>query len=286
MPDVANWVFLEVLRGAEAVLRGAGLDLLLYNLGDDSGLFDALSLCERVDAALVLCPPLTPVTPTEIEILGFLLKEPVVLVGASVPGFPSVRVDDVGGARTAVQHLINLGHRRIGLISGEAAGDGSDNRETALSTASADRRRGYREALAAAGIECDPGLEAVGGFTWRGGERAMAELFSVESPPTAVFVADDEMAMGALRALRRARLRVPEDMSVIGFGGHDKAEVFELTTVVQPLARQGKIAAELLLSLLDAVPDASQNLDASEVVVLPVSIEIRDTTCRPASGTT
>ncbi|TFE27095.1 LacI family transcriptional regulator [Frankia sp. B2] len=280
--DLTGWVFLQVLRGAEAVLREAGLDLLLYNPGDDSGPFDALPLRKRVDAVLVPCPPLTLMEMRSLQALNI----PGVLVGASVPGFPSVRVDDVGGARTAVQHLINLGHRRIGLISGEAAGDGSDNRETALSTASADRRRGYREALAAAGIECDPGLEAVGGFTWRGGERAMAELFSVESPPTAVFVADDEMAMGALRALRRARLRVPEDMSVIGFGGHDKAEVFELTTVVQPLARQGKIAAELLLSLLDAVPDASQNLDASEVVVLPVSIEIRDTTCRPASGTT
>ncbi|OHV57748.1 hypothetical protein CgIS1_01020 [Frankia sp. CgS1] len=121
MPDVANWVFLEVLRGAEAVLRGAGLDLLLYNLGDDSGLFDALSLCERVDAALVLCPPLTPVTPTEIEILGFLLKEPVVLVGASVPGFPSVRVDDVGGARTAVQHLIKVTVADVWSLCGVAA---------------------------------------------------------------------------------------------------------------------------------------------------------------------
>ncbi|WP_242606456.1 LacI family DNA-binding transcriptional regulator, partial [Protofrankia symbiont of Coriaria ruscifolia] len=243
VPYVTRWFSAQIVSGAEAVLRAEGLDLLLYNLGDEAGrvrIFDALR--KRVDAVLVLGRPLTP---TESEVLH-TLDVPVVLVGATVPGFPSVRTDDVAGARAAVQHLINLGHRRIGLISGE----GSDDGEPMHFTASQDRRHGYRQALAAAGIECDPGLESVGDFTWRGGTRAMAELLSVQSPPTAVFAASDEMAMGALEALRRAGFRVPEDMSVIGFGGHDMAELFGLTTIAQPVVRQGEIAARLLLDLL------------------------------------
>ncbi|WP_242606260.1 DUF3052 family protein [Protofrankia symbiont of Coriaria ruscifolia] len=334
VPDVTSWVFAQVVSGAEAVLRAAGLDLLLYNLGDDAGrvrFFDALPLRKRVDAVLILCPPLTL---TEIEFLQ-ALNIPVVLVGATVPGFASVRVDDVAGARAAVQHLINLGHGRIGLISGGAVGDESGDREPVPFTAPTDRPRGYRQALAAAGIECDPGLETAGHFTVQGGAQAMAELLSIQSPPTAVFAASDEMAMGALRTLRHAGLRVPEDMSVIGFDGHDMAELFDLTTIVQPAARQGKIAAELLLNLLDrerrsstdpsnnatgesvggarvtgdgsaafaaethpptggpgsltdTVPAASPDQDAFSPdqgapmpIVVPTSIQIRDTTCPP-----
>lgn len=229
--NVAEWSSAQVVNGAEAVLRPAGLDLLLYSPGR-ARFLNVLWLRKLVDAVLIVCRSLTP---AEIVIL----RTPdvsVVRVGVTVLGFASVRVNDVAGARMAVQHLINLGHRRIGLISGGAIGDESGDHETALLVAPTDRRRGYREALAAAGIECDPGLEAAGDFTVQGGKKAMAELRSVESPPTAVFAVNDEMAMGALWTLRCAGLRVPEDMSVIGFDGHEMEEPFDLTTIVQPPA--------------------------------------------------
>ncbi|WP_322768007.1 LacI family DNA-binding transcriptional regulator [Frankia sp. Cr1] len=256
VPYVTRWFFAQIISGAEAVLRAGGLDLLLYNLGDDAGrarFFDAVPLRKRVDAVLVLCLPLTPM---EIEVLQ-ALNVPVVVVGAAVPGFAGVRIDDVAGATVAVRHLINLGHRRIGLISGGATGEGSDDREPMRFTAPTDRRRGYRHALRSAGIPLDSRLEAAGHFTVRGGEQAMAELLSAQAPPTAVFAESDEMAMGALRTLRRAGLRVPDDLSVVGFDGHEMAELFDLTTIVQPVVRQGEIAAQLLLSLLRQETPAS-----------------------------
>ena len=139
------------------------------------------------------------------------------MVGVEVEGFSSVTIDDVSAAASAVQHVLNLGHKRVALISG-------DPEDSTMFTVPRDRRAGYRAALEVGGIPLDPSLEVQGDFTAAGGQRAAAELFTRRRPPTAIFAESDEMAFGAITTLSRLGLRVPEDVSVIGFDDHPLAE--------------------------------------------------------------
>src|SRR5262249_48892241 len=154
-------------------------------------------------------------------------------------GVSSVSIDDVEGGRRATQHLINLGHERIGIISGRPL--------PSPFTPERDRYRGYLEALEQAGIRPDLDLVTNGFFTVEGGEDAIAALLAQPRPPTAVFAISDEMAFGALTALRRHGLSAPQDISVVGFDGHDMSELLGLTTVEQPVAEIGARAARALL---------------------------------------
>ena len=265
VPFITRWFFSEVISGAEEVLRDRGVDLLLYNLGHVKGrerYFSGEALRRRADAVLVLCLPLSD---AELAALGGA-RIPVVLVGANVGDCPSVRIDDVAGARTAVQHLVNLGHERIALISG-TPGDPMGF------TTQFDRRQGYRETLAAAGLPADPELDVGGDFTVEGGERAMAQLLSRPNPPTAVFAESDEMAFGALRILRHAGLSA-QDISLIGFDDHALADLMDLTTIAQPVRKQGARAAQLLLDVLDG-------RGGERRITMPTQLIVRGTT-RPA----
>lgn len=272
VPYIDRWFFGQVISGLERELRTQGYDLLLYNLGGDVGrdrFFAEMPLRRRVDAVLVLSLPLTD---GEVERLR-ALRVPVGLVGASVEPFSCVRIDDVAGASTAVRHLVNLGHRDIALISGGA--DAPMHFTTPL-----DRRRGYLEVLAEAGIEYDPELEAAGDFTMAGGERAMSQLLGRSRQPTAAFALSDEMAFGAMRALRKSGLRVPDDVSIVGFDDHDMADLLDLTTVTQPVVEQGTAVARLLLDRLAAGRYAEVS---QEVVSLPTRLVVRGST-RPRSA--
>ncbi|GAA3440187.1 LacI family DNA-binding transcriptional regulator [Kutzneria kofuensis] len=263
VPYVARWFFGTVIAGAEAVLREAGLDLVVYGVADApsrSRFFEQMPLRRRVDAVLVLCLPLTD---READALR-RLRVPVVLVGAAVPGFSSVRIDDLSAAAEAVRLLVHLGHRRIGLI-GEA-----DPAPHGFTTPAL-RRFGYLRALAEAGIEPGPGWQVAGGFTAGGGEAAMARLLAGPGQPTAVFAMSDEMAFGALRALRRNGVAVPEEVSLVGFDDHELAAALDLTTVAQPVAAQGARAAELLL-------DELRHQRPPTEVVFPTTLVRRATT--------
>jgi DNA-binding LacI/PurR family transcriptional regulator len=263
VPYITRWFFAEVISGAEQVLRDQGMDLLLYNLGHVEGrerYFSGEALRNRADAVLVLCLPLSD---AELEALGGA-SIPVALVGADIEHCPSVRIDDVAGARTAVRHLVNLGHERIALISGERS-------EPMGFTTPIDRRRGYRETLEEAGLPADPGLEVAGDFTVEGGANAMAELLARRDPPTAVFAESDEMAFGALRTLRNAGLSAPRDISLIGFDNHALADLMDLTTIAQPVREQGARAAQLLLDVLDGHGGERR-------ITMPTRLVVRGTT--------
>lgn len=241
-PYVGRWFFGQVLSGAERVLREAGFDVLLIALPDDAArteFFARMPLRRKVDAVLVLTLPLTS---TQMDQLR-QLDVPIGTVGSVVPGLNGVSIDDVAGARMATNHLINLGHTRIGLIGG------GDSIPTHFVTPD-DRRDGYREALASAGIEVPAEYEVDGSYTTEGGEAAMAELLGLPVPPTAVFAQSDEMAMGALSAIRRAGLDCPRDISLVGFDDHQLARVFDLTTIAQPAELQGELAAMQILANL------------------------------------
>ncbi len=276
MPFLGRWFFSEVLDAAEPVFREAGLDLLLYHVGDRESrrkYFSVDLLRKRVEGVLLVSLPLTD---AEIEVLHSL-GIPVCTVGVALEGFRSVTIDDVSAARLAAQHLVNLGHERVALIAG-------DTEDPTLCGAPRDRRAGYRSVLEEAGTGLDPGLEARGDFTAAGGAMAAGELFARQHPPTAIFAESDEMAIGALGTLRRLGLRVPQDVSVVGFDDHPLAAALELTTVSQGVADQGRRVAEQLVASLTA--GSGPGAGASEQVQLPTRLIVRGTTAvaKPAAG--
>ncbi len=239
-PYVARWFFSTVLSGVEDVLQEADTDLLLTCIGDYSSPTSrspvAPRLRRRVDGILIIAVPPTDSQLRELIDLGM----PTSLIGLTAAGVPSVTIDDKSAARLATQHLINLGHTRIGTISGSPS--------EAPFTAEFEREAGFAQAMAEAEIQVDPMLESYGYFSIEGGEAAMTALLTQPKPPTAVFALSDEMAFGALRALRAHGLRAGVDVSVVGVDGHDMSEHLDLTTVVQPVAELGRIAAESLIA--------------------------------------
>lgn len=263
VPFVDRWFFATVLGAVEAVLGGAGYDLLLYNLADIAGrehFFDVLPVRKRVDAVLVVSLSLTDAEIDSLRGLGV----PVGVVGSDVAGMSSARIDDLAGAETAVHHLLGLGHTRIGLIGG-------DTEDPMRFTPPLYRREGYLRALDRAGIDPDPGLEQLGYFTPAGGEAAMTALLHEAHRPTAVFAESDEMAYGAIRAVRRAGLRVPQDIAVIGFDDHDSADLLDLSTIGQPVRAQGTAVARAVLAVVDGHR-------ASASTVLPTELVVRGST--------
>jgi len=271
VPRITRWFFATVVEAAERALHAGGLDTLLYNLGGRetarANLFHTQALHKRVDAVMLVATPLSSADAAALS----RLRVPGVTVssGGPVRGWPSIRIDDVAAARTATRHLTRLGHRRIAHISGDPAD------ELAFTT-HVERRQGYHEALREEGLVPDPALDIEAEFTVAGGELATRELLRRGTPPTAIFAACDEMAMGAMRALREARLRVPEDVSVIGIDDHDLAAALGLTTVAQPAAEQGRLAALRLLT-----PTRGGQLREADVVLLPTRLMIRESTAPP-----
>jgi DNA-binding LacI/PurR family transcriptional regulator len=224
-------------------------------------------------------------SPDPEDIAGLAAMDiPVVLLGARAAGLSSVSIDDRLGARRAVEHLLDAGHIRIALISGRRL-------PTPIPPEN-DRLDGYLEALHARGLPALQDLREVGEFTTDGGQRAMAALLGRSPRPTAVFCMSDEMAYGALQALRQAGVRAGGDraageVAVIGFDGHDLAAAFELSTVSQPVRELGRRAAELLMASVNGVANGSVKGDtnAPSVLTLPTSIVVRAST-RPVARVT
>lgn len=167
-------------------------------------------------------------------------------------GISYVDVDNVGGAATATQHLVNLGHQRIALIT-------NSPREY---TSSADRLAGYQQALEQSGIGYDESLVRYGDFTPRSGERAMTELLVLTERPTAVFVASDTVALGVLQVLRRYSLSIPQDIALVGFDDIPLAAYIDppLTTVRLPAFDLGRAAATMLIRLIEGDTDPENNI--------------------------
>ncbi len=228
----------EVLRGLSDVLREANLHLLLFPLAPDHAPEETTRLLQerRVDGMILSGPRFE-----DREWLEHWAQEtPVVLLGhlAGSP-LPSVDVDNLQAAAMATCHLLRLGHRRIGLIT-----------NAPLSyTASYERWLGYRWALEEAGIPYDETLVAFGAFTPISGAAAMEQLLRLPEPPTAVFIASDVVAFGALQVIRRHGLRVPQDLALVGFDDVPLSAYLDppLTTVHLPAEDLGREAGRLLL---------------------------------------
>lgn len=265
-PYISRWYFAQVISGAEQALRETGLDLLLSNFSQMKGrerLFQHQLLKGRVDALIVISLP-----PTEEEFDSMLsLGIPIALVGMHHENCSSIAIDDVGAARTATQHLVNQGHREIAIISGSP-------KDPFNFSVPEDRRKGFMQVLAESGLAWLPTREVFGEFTMQGAERAVDELLARPNRPTAIFAQSDEMAIGAMRAIRRHGLRVPDDISIVGFDGHEFSEFFELTTVEQPVVKMGEMAA---WSIMERLKSTSKEFHS---ITLPTTLVVRNSTRR------
>lgn len=242
VPHLGRWYFAELLEGIESVFRRAEFDVLIYQVDTAAArhqFFEQLPARRKVDAVMVLAMPVDEQERARLESMGVH----IVAAGGQIAAYPFVSIDDEDASRQAVAHLLRLGHRRIGMI--EAVDDQSPVWHENLR-----RSRGYHQCLSEAGIEADPELVVRAPWGGEAGAEAMGTLLSLRRPPTAVFAHSDEVAFGALRTIRRAGLRVPEDISVIGIDDHPMAALCDLTTIAQPVKEQGTRAAELLLAIL------------------------------------
>ena len=250
MPRLDAWFYSAMLASMAPVLRDAELDMLVYEVdGEEQRTRFLRELPARRKADAVILTAL-PMSQTEVERLD-LIGVRVVVVGGEVREFPRVQVDDLEVGRIAVQHLVDLGHRRVAMIRT------SDTEGTAWSSDLL-RVRAWRETLAAAGLEAPDEFLASEPYGVDAGARAMARLLALPEPPTAVFAYSDELAFAAVAHLRTQGLRVPEDVSVVGVDGHPLGEVLGLSTVDQDVAGQGRQAAELAARLVagaETVPD-------------------------------
>jgi LacI family transcriptional regulator, repressor for deo operon, udp, cdd, tsx, nupC, and nupG len=194
----------------------------------------------------------------------------VVIAGGTLRDYPHVVVDDLEIGRTAVQHLVDLGHRRIAMIRTSDT-DGTEWAADVL------RVRGWRETLTAAGLEAPDELLVTETYGVHAGAHAIDRLLSLDDPPTAVFAYSDELAFAAIARARSRGLRVPEDLSVVGVDGHPLADLLDLTTVEQDVAAQGRVAAELVVRLLEGEdPAGLPSVDAHGRLV------VRGSTAPPA----
>lgn len=258
LPDLFGEFFSEVIRGMDPRAQERGYHLLLSGSHDGRREieFAVGAMRGRVDGMIVMSPG---VTGAELE--ACLPPDvPVVLLNCDVsqsPGYSAINVDNYGGALAMVRHLVGLGHRRIAMITGAAAN--FDARE---------RLRGFRAAVAETGGAVT-GLEVAGDFTEAGGYRAALELARGDDPPTAVFCANDSMAVGAISALRGAGRRVPDDVAVAGFDDVPIGRYLSpsLSSVRVDVNGLGARAVELLCHAIAGDAPPAQELLPTELVV-------------------
>jgi LacI family transcriptional regulator len=269
VPEVDSSYFAEILSGASEALHEQDMRVVLcptlHEHEREVVLLDRL-MHGTTDGALLLLPSESE---DELRTLlnhgyPFVVVEPRTALG---DGIPCVTSTHSTGAAAATEHLLELGHRRIGAILGPREG-----------LATTERLKGFHAALRAAGIAPEPSLEVPSNFKYDGGEQAAGELLDRPDRPTAIFAFNDELAVGAMVAARARGLRIPEDVSVVGFDDTLQARlsVPPLTTVRQPLAELARIAVSLLNRLVE-----NQRVDATRIE-LHTKLVVRESTAPPA----
>ena len=232
-----------------------------------------VSLLDRLmhgltDGALIVLPEESS---AELE-LALDDDYPFVVVDPLMPldeRIPAVAAAHRSGADQAMEHLLGLGHRRIGAITGPPGW-----------VATEDRLAGYQAALTAAGIAPEPDLEVASDYEFAPGVEAAGVLLDLPKPPTAIFAFNDAIALGVLRAAHERGIRVPDDLSLVGFDDIKYATVVSpaLTTVRQPLAEMGRNGVSLLLRLMERPRHVTHRIE------LPTRLVVRESTAPPRGG--
>jgi LacI family repressor for deo operon, udp, cdd, tsx, nupC, and nupG len=264
LPTIANPFFAEIVLGVEEEAQARGFGVLVGNTSGAPGREEALArhlLTGAVDGLVLLTGRMPAL------LAGIKVGNRVVAVSERISGahLATVSIDHAAAARDAVKHLIGLGHRRIAHVGGPPA-----------NILTAQRLRGYRRALADAGLAAPESAIVFGDFTFASGGAAMRQLLSERPRPTAVFCSNDEMAIGAIQAASAAGLRVPADLSVIGFDDVPFAAAYNpaLTTIRQPRNAIGRTAAALLIGQL------TNDISRGRSAPLPYSFVVRESTAR------
>lgn len=267
LTDISNPFWTTVARGVEDAASDAGFNVILCNTDEsevEQDKYLRVLLQKRVDGVL-----LVPVRST-VEPIKFVQSQdtPVVVLDRRIPDAQAdvVRCDSEGGAYRLTRLLLSLGHRRIAMLSGPEG----------VSTAE-DRVAGYRRALAEAGLDDDAAMVYYGRFSLESGYDMARQMLARTPRPSGVFAGNNFIAIGALRALRDAGLRVPEDLALVGFDDLPADLVVDpfLTVAAQPAYEMGRQATELLLARLSGESPA-----AYQEIVLPTEIIVRESSGR------
>lgn len=273
LPFLGRWYFAKALEGIERIVREHGYEAVVLRPLDSTG--QPIAISDHLEHFAVKGVIIVSQPPSEADIAGLEKKGiPTILIDINDGRFPTVVIDDVQVGLIATKHLIDLGHTKIALLSG----DPHDPKN--FSTPN-DRRAGYLQAMARARIAPQPEFQIYADFTARGADAAVTRLLMQDDIPTAIFAASDEMAMGAMGAARRLGLRVPEDISIVGVDDHDLAESVGLTTIAQPIDTMAEMAAWQLVSVMAS--DRKPTKPAKHE--MPVTLVVRNSTaaCAPAS---
>jgi LacI family transcriptional regulator len=241
IPYFTTFFFVEILQAVQLSLAGSECDLILHGVTHPDhaeGTLKKNAVRGRVDGMLIFSLKMPEKYAREYSNSSI----PVVLVDTYHPDFDSFSVENVRGASIATNHLISLGHKRIGILNANLE-----------STPARERLKGFKKALKEAGIRIDPDLikhsksNRLDGFTHEDGYVLMKRFLSLGSRrPTAVFVSSDIQASGALQAIDEAGIRCPEDIALIGFDDIELARHIGLTTMRQPMSDMGALAVQRL----------------------------------------
>lgn len=268
LPNIMNPFFPGIIKGVEDVALENGYMVVFCNTDEQiekETLYFQMFEDRWIDGIII--SGVTGESKEEKRYIQELHRKGIhlVLIDREIEGYFTnvVMIDNRGAAFKATKHLLDLGHRRIGLISAPL--------KIKIFT---ERHRGYREALAENGIDFDEDLVVEGDQTSRSGEEAVKYFLSLKNPPTAIFATNDVMAIGALRELQRNNLKVPQDVSVIGFDDIPLASLVSppLTTIAQPIYEIGAQAMNLLIRSIE-----KKDLVKSKII-LDTKLVIREST--------
>lgn len=269
--DVASLYSQEIMRGVNQAIAKIDKDLIIYtsggldreNVAQHERYYVTLLNGNITDGAIV-------VTPTATQ---FNTHAPLVIIdpNTEAPDYPSIISANQEGAQAAMNYLTGLGHRRIGHIAGE------------MKLISANQRlQGYKDGLAAAGIPLDPELIEIGDYTTETAVICANKLLSMPDRPTAIFAANDVSAMGVYQAAREFGLRIPEELSVVGFDNLRDVACLNppLTTIDQSIEKMGAMATELIIKLVKGESFPINTAEDRHLYKIPTQLVIRDS-CAP-----
>lgn len=266
VPAIANTFFARVISGAQLAAQAAGYRLLLCNTQGREEIereFAELALAHQADGVIQLraCDP--------FHGHGCSVQTPPMVNACEVlrdASFPTISLDNRAAAKAMTEHLLELGHRRIGLIKGPKS-----------SPLTQDRVAGYEDALRQASLTPEPELICHGDFTMKAGYDGADQLLALTHRPTALFCESDEMAIGALKRIKQQGLKVPQDISLVGFDDIPMAAYCDppLTTISQPAELFGEKAVQMLIALIEKQPIEDRH------VVLPFTLTLRESASAP-----
>ena len=262
MPDIAYPFAIEVMKGVNQAIAESEFDLLVYTTGDvrKSGRASheqkyVSLLNNSITDGVIIVAPVTGEFSTDAPIVSI---DPLM----SNPSYAAVHATNYQGALDVMNYLLGLGHKRIGFISGRAELESSTR-----------RMLGYRDALKKARLPIDERLIASGDYTTETGVRCAHQLLSLGRPPTAIFASNDQMAMGVYQVARERGLRIPQDLSVVGFDNIMESKYMGLTTVDQFISEMGFVATQMLIKLINGEPLELQTYKMQTKLVIRTSCQ-------------